>query len=220
MTEVRNLEPLMAHDEWGACSSPDKPGTSHPTPSASSSSSSPAEYPGRTTNPSDEPRTTLNFLMQLYHAFDGKITKEVRKQIVESFCAHVIELCTSTSEATTTNNESILNGLGEFTCPLCFGILREPLTMICGHTYCKKCINKEDEKVQEEVTQCKLCPAKFTSAQIRDTRPNVVLMDLLNKCFPSADSLFSLRNKGKELFSTKDYEAAVQKFTQAIDLCK
>jgi len=217
MTEVSNMEPLMAHDEWGAFSSSDKPGLSAPTPS---SSSSPPKYPELTTNQPDEPPITLNFLMQLYHAFEGKITKEVRKQIVESFCSQVIELCTSTSEDTpTTNNESILNGLSEFTCPLCFGVIREPLTMICGHTYCKKCLSKEEEKVQDGI-QCKLCPVKFTSAQIRDTRPNVVLMDLLNKCFPSAESLVSLRNEGKELFSTKDYEAAVQKFTQAIDLCK
>jgi len=202
MTEVSNMETLMAH-EWGGSFSV-KPAISKQTPSSSQ------EYSGFLNRTVESP-STLNFLMQLYHACEGKFTKEVRKQVVGTFCSKVIEVC-STTEASMKG--SVLK-LGEFTCPMCFGNVREPVTMICGHTYCRKCLSKEVQGMQ-----CKICPVKFTPAQIGNTRPNVVLMDLANKCLPSAGALASLRNEGNELFSANKHKEAVQKYAKAIELCK
>uniref|UniRef100_A0A8C2ZGK7 RING-type domain-containing protein n=1 Tax=Cyclopterus lumpus TaxID=8103 RepID=A0A8C2ZGK7_CYCLU len=50
-----------------------------------------------------------------------------------------------------------------FTCCICLDLLRDPLTIPCGHNYCMNCIkdhwNKEDEK---NLYSCPLCRQTFT----------------------------------------------------------
>ncbi|XP_053333192.1 tripartite motif-containing protein 16-like [Clarias gariepinus] len=68
----------------------------------------------------------------------------------------------------------------QFTCPLSLGLLKDPVTIPCGHSFCKMCINdcwdKEDEK---GVYSCPQCKDTFTPRPV--LRRNNMLAELMEK---------------------------------------
>ncbi|XP_045873412.1 tripartite motif-containing protein 5-like isoform X2 [Meles meles] len=61
----------------------------------------------------------------------------------------------------------------EVTCPICLDLLKEPLSLDCGHSFCKACItavNKDSETSQEgKSTNCPVCRFDYCA---RELRPN------------------------------------------------
>lgn len=67
-----------------------------------------------------------------------------------------------------------------FQCPICLEILKDPVTIPCGHSYCMECIrNCWDEDEGKGVYSCPQCRKTF------DPRPvlgrNLILADMVNK---------------------------------------
>ncbi|XP_053545442.1 E3 ubiquitin/ISG15 ligase TRIM25-like [Bombina bombina] len=49
----------------------------------------------------------------------------------------------------------------EVTCPICFSIYTDPVTLICGHTYCLRCINRTWDNQDEGEYSCPECKHRF-----------------------------------------------------------
>lgn len=62
-----------------------------------------------------------------------------------------------------------------FTCSICLELLCKPMTLICGHNFCDKCIS------QEENSQCPSCRTVY----FKPTDHNKVLESVIHKIFPS-----------------------------------
>ena len=69
-------------------------------------------------------------------------------------------------------NEFDINGLKlkELECPICLDIFKNPLIDNCGHTFCKKCIEKF-------LLNDKNCP--FSKNLIKNLFPNLILKNLI-----------------------------------------
>ena len=66
----------------------------------------------------------------------------------------------------------------DFTCALCLRLLLLPVTISCGHTFCKACIKRS-------LRQQRLCPMCRTSVTLPPSAlaPNVIIQSLISKGF-------------------------------------
>ncbi len=75
---------------------------------------------------------------------------------------------------------SISVGQDQFTCPVCLDLLKNPVTIPCGHSYCMSCItgcwNKEDQKGIYSCPQC-----RQTFSQRPALGKNTILAEMLEK---------------------------------------
>ncbi|KAB5550672.1 hypothetical protein PHYPO_G00056550 [Pangasianodon hypophthalmus] len=67
-----------------------------------------------------------------------------------------------------------------FICPVCLDLLKDPLAIPCGHSFCKVCINCFwDEEDQKKVYSCPQCRETFTPRPV--LRRNNMLAEVVKK---------------------------------------
>ncbi|XP_044060277.1 LON peptidase N-terminal domain and RING finger protein 3-like [Siniperca chuatsi] len=108
-------------------------------------------------------------------------------------------------------------GYEDFSCRICLSFLFEPVTLPCGHCFCKKCLERE-RKERERPVMCKECRDSSRVADVQSYRVNVVLSNLLAKWFPSPHQAGRLRREGNGLYAERKMEAALEKYNQAISI--
>ncbi|KAL6033710.1 hypothetical protein STEG23_009108, partial [Scotinomys teguina] len=117
-----------------------------------------------------------------------------------------------------------------FKCRKCHGFLSDPVSLWCGHTFCKLCL----ERGRAADRRCALCGVKLsalmmTSGRARgmrradqqaplQLRVNVVLSGLLGKLFPGPARASQLRHEGNRLYRERQVEAALLKYNEAVRL--
>ncbi|KAF3688010.1 E3 ubiquitin/ISG15 ligase TRIM25 [Channa argus] len=67
----------------------------------------------------------------------------------------------------------------QFRCPICLDILKEPVSIPCGHTYCMVCINNYWDQADSGHSSCPQCRDKFSPRPV--LRRNTVLTEVVDK---------------------------------------
>ncbi|KAM4818970.1 LON peptidase N-terminal domain and RING finger protein 3 isoform 2-T2 [Thomomys bottae] len=117
-----------------------------------------------------------------------------------------------------------------FKCRKCYGFLSDPVSLWCGHTFCKLCL--EQERAADR--SCALCGVKLSALMVTPgrvwgrrralkvtpppLRVNVVLRGLLVKLFPGPVRASQLRQEGNQLYQEQQLEAALLKYNEAVRL--
>ncbi|KAI5617031.1 finTRIM family, member 14 [Silurus asotus] len=75
---------------------------------------------------------------------------------------------------------SILIDQDQFSCPVCLSLLKDPVTIPCGHSFCRVCINDcWDQEDQKGVYSCPQCRDTFTPRPV--LRRNNMLAKVVEK---------------------------------------
>ncbi|XP_044091237.1 LON peptidase N-terminal domain and RING finger protein 3 isoform X1 [Neovison vison] len=117
-----------------------------------------------------------------------------------------------------------------FKCRKCHGFLSDPVSLSCGHTFCKLCL----ERGRAADRRCALCGVKLSALMVAagraravrrappppppPLRVNVVLSGLLGKLFPGPARASQLRHEGNRLYREHQVEAALLKYNEAVRL--
>eukprot|EP00079_Xenopus_tropicalis_P010059 XP_002934588.2 PREDICTED: LON peptidase N-terminal domain and RING finger protein 3 [Xenopus tropicalis] len=96
------------------------------------------------------------------------------------------------------------------TCRQCQGFFFEPVTLLCGHTFCKKCLECQGGSKSE----CKVCRVSTE----HPFRVNVLLSNILSKWFPSQVKAVRLRQEGNALYKDCKWEEALARYNEAISI--
>nr|XP_046152897.1 E3 ubiquitin-protein ligase RNF135-like [Oncorhynchus gorbuscha] len=113
--------------------------------------------------------------------------------------AHVIALLFDSS-AFTTRDSRIVETMDSISCSICLDLLKDPVTISCGHSYCKGCIKEywslDDQK---GIHSCPQCRQTFTPRPALNR--NILLAQLVEKlknnfktvpsasCFPGPEDV-------------------------------
>ena len=158
----------------------------------------------------------LNRLTNFYMSGTGnkETCLRLRQEFVDKLCEQIDKrLAMSTASFKFVANNLIL--ADSFSCAICYGALCDPITIQCGHSYCRKCIQKVGVGAG-----CKRCKSVVTSQDVNFTKTNVLLATLVEKWWPNFRKTMTLRNEGNSLFREGKTDEAIRKYTQAISLSK
>ena len=78
----------------------------------------------------------------------------------------------------------LVNIKEEVTCPICLELLTEPLSLDCGHTFCKACITANSKKsmVSEEgESSCPVCRIRYQPGNLRPNRHVANIVEMLRE---------------------------------------
>ena len=96
-------------------------------------------------------------------------------------------------------------------CTICTGILCDPVTLPCGESFCKLCLEKQEAK------KCEHCDSSFANMSLK---ANVILQDILEKSFEKELGATRLRLEGNNLHRKRQSLAAIEKYLEAEKLSK
>uniref|UniRef100_A0A3P9LI13 E3 ubiquitin/ISG15 ligase TRIM25-like n=1 Tax=Oryzias latipes TaxID=8090 RepID=A0A3P9LI13_ORYLA len=96
--------------------------------------------------------------------------------------------------------------LERFKCSICLDLLKDPVTIPCGHSYCMKCIQECWDEEEKYIYSCPQCRKTFIPRPVLEK--NIVLADLLemqkiNHCYAGPEDVVCDVCTGRKLKAIK-----------------
>ncbi len=138
------------------------------------------------------------------YRLSGNIDAKKLRHLVDA----LIEAMAEQAATSATKNEDGGDKEDIFSCDICKALWNDPVTLGCGHTFCRCCLEKTEPKM------CK-CKKAFKGSTLRT---NVLLKGIVDKWFKDELKAVKLRSEGNKLFQTRNYKEAIHVYSQALDL--
>ncbi|XP_075622534.1 LON peptidase N-terminal domain and RING finger protein 1-like isoform X2 [Balearica regulorum gibbericeps] len=102
-------------------------------------------------------------------------------------------------------------GLDMLRCPSCLLLLWEPVTVSCGHSFCKPCLGGTVP------SRCPLCQERLKLLGVGAARCNVVLCGLLEKCVEPESRLAWLAARIRDRLTRGDVQEALRMAQKGVE---
>ena len=102
-----------------------------------------------------------------------------------------------------------------FSCADCSSLWSEPVTLQCGHSYCRTCLQRLSDR------KCKVC-SHVTGyvKKLSQLKPNFLLSKVVDNWFKDQLKAVRLKNKGNEQFRKNKLNDALKYYNEAISTSK
>ncbi|XP_050926162.1 tripartite motif-containing protein 65-like [Lates calcarifer] len=92
-----------------------------------------------------------------------------------------------------------------FSCSICLDLLKDPVTIPCGHSYCMNCIKSFwDEEDEKEIHSCPQCRQTFTPRPV--LMKNTMLTDLVDPSKKLQENICSHHDEVMKMFCRTDQQ--------------
>ena len=142
----------------------------------------------------------------------SKLSKDVPLESVKDLVDSLVDKYTVLAANITTVTDA-------WSCVFCSYVLEEPVTLICGHSCCRKCLTKNLTSV------CKKCKTKYTPIEDDPIDPepyiklNILICELVKKYWSKELEATRLREEGNRLFQRNQVSDSISKYSEAVLLC-
>lgn len=96
-------------------------------------------------------------------------------------------------------------------CPLCLFLMCEPVTISCGHTFCRRCVGGYLP------SKCPACKERLKQRELRAMKNNVLLIGVVEKCCPDEARM---KCQILEKLKLSNFEEALRVANKGLELCK
>lgn len=96
-------------------------------------------------------------------------------------------------------------------CGVCDGVLVQPVTLPCGHTFCRRCLARDASRM------CRRCGSRHPDASMET---DILVKSLVEKLWPLELEAARLREEGNDLFQRSELESALEKYNQSLSIGK
>lgn len=134
----------------------------------------------------------------------------VRPEQLNSLVGCVLRNFKKKSEESPARSEPNWTQDCELDCPGCHCFIAEPVTVTCGHTYCRRCLQ------HSTFSQCKVCNEDIRRRP-GEPRLNVILCGLLDKWFPEDVKRTKYLGEAESLLKSKQYDKAIALTSRLLD---
>lgn len=104
-----------------------------------------------------------------------------------------------------------MNELDPLLCPMCAHVLISPITMNCGHTFCRDCVHNE--------TQCQVCDKRFL-VYGDALKQDVLITRLVEKWWMPHIQAETVNEKTQTLLRQNVLDEALKSCNEALEKCK
>lgn len=108
-------------------------------------------------------------------------------------------------------NHNCANDIDPLLCSMCAHVLLHPVTMSCGHTFCRNCIYNE--------TQCQVCDKRFL-VYGDSLKQDVLISRLVEKWWMPYIQAESVNDKTKTLLRQNAFDEALKSCNDSLEKCK
>jgi len=176
-----------------------------------------------------EPNVEYYFSQGDAFAVQGNIAKalDAYTQAISSGCVPLHRLSTFVSvlmERTRMNFElahvpAVSTDLFSIlTCQCCGSRFADPLTLKCGHTFCRACVEHGLDDCESGV--CVVCRSPVEKTYLAKCKTNILLSQIIRKCYPDETAVNDLKVAANRLATRKCFADAIKAYAEAIKIGK